>query len=62
MFMKGRDTLADLRSAVFYFENIAEHNDNDDRQAVLKDTVTQLQRIIDTIEEEIKSMRNTPSF
>jgi hypothetical protein len=45
--------LADLRSAVYYFENIAEHGD-DIRRSILADTATKLTKVIARIEQEIK--------
>ncbi|KAI0088313.1 hypothetical protein BDY19DRAFT_994221 [Irpex rosettiformis] len=51
---KGRDTLADLRSAVYYFENIAEDADDDARRDILADTAVKLGKIIVKIEDEVK--------
>ena len=52
--MQGRDTLADLRSAVYYFENIAEDDGDDARRGMLADTVVKLGKIITHIEDEVK--------
>ena len=52
--MQGRDTLADVRSAVYYFENIAEDDGDDARRGMLADTVVKLGKIITHIEDEVK--------
>lgn len=51
---QGRDTLADLRSAVYYFENIAEDNDDNDRREMLVDAAMKLTKVIAKIEDEVK--------
>lgn len=51
---QGRDTLADLRSAVYYFENIAEDNEDNDRRELLADAAAKLTKIIAKIEDEAK--------
>ncbi|KAI0694109.1 hypothetical protein BC835DRAFT_1406517 [Cytidiella melzeri] len=51
---KGRDTLADLRSAVYYFETIADSNGDDIRRRGLTETAAKLSKIIGKIEEEVK--------
>ncbi|KAI0340340.1 hypothetical protein BDW22DRAFT_1360280 [Trametopsis cervina] len=53
---KGRDVIADLRSAIFYFQQIAEHNDDELRRATMEDTVAKLGKIVVRIEEKIKSI------
>ena len=55
---QNRQVLADLRSSIFYFENVAEGND-DERKAQNEDTLTRLKKILERIETELKGKLNT---
>ncbi|KAJ3557621.1 hypothetical protein NM688_g1374 [Phlebia brevispora] len=57
---QDRDVLADLRSSIFYYENIAE-SDNEERKAELKDTLTRLKQILTDIEAELQEIETTVS-
>lgn len=51
---QDRDTLADLRSAAYYYENIAEDDGDDMNRSALQDTATKLHKIISQIETELQ--------
>ncbi|CAL1709523.1 unnamed protein product [Somion occarium] len=51
---EGRNVLNDLRSSIHYYENIAEHNDDETRKAHLQDMATKLQAILVRVEREIR--------
>lgn len=53
---QDKDTLKDLRSAIFYFENVADAKDDLERRASVQVTTRKLQDILATIEEEIKGL------
>lgn len=53
---KNRDVLADLRSSLHYFENIADDNNDDIRKVSLKNTGMQLRRTIARIENELQTI------
>ncbi|KAG9313733.1 hypothetical protein JVU11DRAFT_6087 [Chiua virens] len=51
----SKDTLKDLRSAIFYFENVADAKDDAERGASIQATIKKLKSILNTIEEGIKA-------
>ncbi|KAF8839694.1 hypothetical protein BDN67DRAFT_737341 [Paxillus ammoniavirescens] len=53
------DTLKDLRSTIFYFENIADAKGDLERASAIQTTATKLKSILDTIEQEIKTTDHT---
>ncbi|KAH0831081.1 hypothetical protein J3R83DRAFT_13627 [Lanmaoa asiatica] len=50
----SKDTLKDLRSTIFYFENVADAEDDLERGTSIQATTRKLKGILNTIEEEIK--------
>ncbi|PCH34125.1 hypothetical protein WOLCODRAFT_113208 [Wolfiporia cocos MD-104 SS10] len=56
---KDRDTLADLRSSLHYYENVAEHNDDPQRKAMLHETAQKLRKILTRIENELQTIDAT---
>ncbi|KAF9242275.1 hypothetical protein BU15DRAFT_44007 [Melanogaster broomeanus] len=55
----GKDALNDLRSTIFYYENVADAKGDPERASAIQTTLTKLKSILDTIEEEIKTTDNT---
>lgn len=53
---QDKDTLKDLQSAIFYFENVADAKGDLERQVSVQETTRKLQDILTTIEEEIKGL------
>lgn len=51
--------MVDLRSAAYYYENIAEDNEDDMRRSALQDTAAQLHKIISQIEAELQCWPRT---
>jgi hypothetical protein len=51
---QDKDTLKDLRASIYYFEHVAEANDNLERQAAIDNTVVKLKRILGMIENEVE--------
>lgn len=56
---EGRDTLADLRSAVHYYENVAEDDGDEMRRGMIQDTATTLRKIIASLEVELHSIEDS---
>ncbi|THH02020.1 hypothetical protein EW026_g774 [Hermanssonia centrifuga] len=54
-----RDALADLRSSLHYYENIAEHHDNEERGADIQSTASALRTIVARIESELEAIDRT---
>lgn len=54
LFVQDRDTLADLLSAAYYYENIAEDNGDEIRRNALQDTAIKIRKIISQIEAELQ--------
>ncbi|KAG6372901.1 hypothetical protein JVT61DRAFT_7341 [Boletus reticuloceps] len=50
----NKDTLKDLRSAIFYFETVADAKDDLEREVSIQATTQKLKSILTTIEDEIK--------
>ncbi|KAG8215977.1 hypothetical protein J3R82DRAFT_7960 [Butyriboletus roseoflavus] len=50
----GKDTLKDLRSTIFYFENVADAENDPERGASIQATTRKLKGILNTIEERFK--------
>ncbi|KAF7800239.1 hypothetical protein EIP86_011486 [Pleurotus ostreatoroseus] len=55
---EDRDVLADLRSTIYYYENVAECED-EARKAQVADTLTKLRAILEDIETELKGIETT---
>ncbi|KIP03120.1 hypothetical protein PHLGIDRAFT_254599 [Phlebiopsis gigantea 11061_1 CR5-6] len=53
---QDRDTLADLQSAAYYYENIAEDEGSETRRSALQDTAGKLRKIISQIETELQNI------
>ncbi|TCD67354.1 hypothetical protein EIP91_000221 [Steccherinum ochraceum] len=57
---KDRDVLADLRSAVHYYEDIAVDDQNDaPRKATVHDAALKLRKILTKVENELQTINNT---
>ncbi|KAH8083351.1 hypothetical protein BXZ70DRAFT_958549 [Cristinia sonorae] len=56
-----RDVLADLQSALHYYENIAEDGDDKDRKAAIHDAALRLRKILTKIENELQTIDVTIS-
>ncbi|PSR72130.1 hypothetical protein PHLCEN_2v11978 [Hermanssonia centrifuga] len=54
-----RDALADLRSSLHYYENIAEPHDNEERGADIQSTASALRTIVTRIESELEAIDKT---
>ncbi|THH29499.1 hypothetical protein EUX98_g4690 [Antrodiella citrinella] len=52
----NRDVFADLRSAVHYYENIAEDIDDDIRKDLLRDSALKLRKILTKVENELQTI------
>ncbi|EKM56764.1 uncharacterized protein PHACADRAFT_207955 [Phanerochaete carnosa HHB-10118-sp] len=52
---EGRDILADLRSAAYYYENVVEDDSDEMRRGTVQDTAATLRKIIGQIEAELES-------
>lgn len=53
---QGKDTLKDLRSAIFYFENVADAKGDLERGNSIQATTRKLKDIVTSIEEGIKGL------
>ncbi|KZT72928.1 hypothetical protein DAEQUDRAFT_808891 [Daedalea quercina L-15889] len=53
---KDRDTLADLRSSLHYYENVAEDEGDATRKASVQEMAVQLRKILTRIENELQSI------
>ncbi|KAF8452404.1 hypothetical protein L210DRAFT_2031624 [Boletus edulis BED1] len=51
----NKDTLKDLRSAIFYFETVADAKDDLEREVSIQATTWKLKSILTTIEDEVKA-------
>ncbi|KAH9949345.1 hypothetical protein B0H21DRAFT_820149 [Amylocystis lapponica] len=56
---KDRDTLADVRASLHYYEHVAEHGDDPARQALLHDTALKLRKVLTRIENELQTIDAT---
>ena len=54
--MQDKDTLADLKSCLYYYENVAESNGDPERAEDIRINQEKLARIIDRINEEVKGL------
>ncbi|KAI0634033.1 hypothetical protein C8Q77DRAFT_1109415 [Trametes polyzona] len=54
-----KDTLADLKSCLYYYENVAESNDDPKRAAEIQENKEKLSKIIEKINEEVKTIDST---
>ncbi|KZT08631.1 uncharacterized protein LAESUDRAFT_811244 [Laetiporus sulphureus 93-53] len=55
----NRDTLADLRSSLHYYEHVAEDDDSAERKAMIHDTALKLRKILARIENELQTIDAT---
>ncbi|KAL1939454.1 hypothetical protein VTO73DRAFT_10010 [Trametes versicolor] len=53
---KDKDTLADLQSCLYYYESVAESNDDPARVEEIRENKEKLTRIIDKVKEEAKTI------
>lgn len=53
--VQDRDVLADLRSALHYYEHVAEHNDDPQRNSAIQAAAIKLRKTLTQIENEIQS-------
>ncbi|GJE98692.1 hypothetical protein PsYK624_149270 [Phanerochaete sordida] len=56
---EGRDALADLRSAIYYYENIAEDDGDEMRKGTIQDTAITLRKIIGQLEAKIADIESS---
>ncbi|KAI0357849.1 hypothetical protein OH77DRAFT_1583695 [Trametes cingulata] len=54
-----KDTLADLQSCLYYYQNVAESNDDPKRSEELQENQQKLARIIERIQDEAKDIDST---
>ncbi|KAK7683627.1 hypothetical protein QCA50_013465 [Cerrena zonata] len=53
---EGRDVMRDLRSSIHYYENIADHNDEEARKIHIQDMATKLHDVLIQIEKETQAI------
>ncbi|OCH87159.1 hypothetical protein OBBRIDRAFT_827877 [Obba rivulosa] len=51
-----RDILADMQSSIYYYENIAEYDNDPQRETTVKDTAKKLRKILTRIENELQTI------
>ncbi|EMD37136.1 hypothetical protein CERSUDRAFT_65841 [Gelatoporia subvermispora B] len=51
-----RDVLADMYSSIYYYENIAEHENDPQRETTIQDTARKLRKIVTRIENELQTI------
>ncbi|KAI0962288.1 hypothetical protein AcV7_001167 [Taiwanofungus camphoratus] len=56
MRFNDRDVLADLRSALHYYEHVAEHNDDPQRNSAIQAAAIKLRKTLTQIENEIQTI------
>jgi hypothetical protein len=54
--VKGKDSIRDLRSSVYYYENVAEADGDSVRKATIEKVATELKQILMKVEQEIEGM------
>ena len=52
--IQGKDTLADLQSCLYYYENVAESDGDARRASEIQTNAEKLKRVIEKIKEEVK--------
>lgn len=53
---KGKDVLENFRSAIYYYENIVEDNDDEARKSAIPEIAVKLRKNLAHLEEEIQSL------
>ncbi|KAI0795565.1 hypothetical protein C8Q75DRAFT_803435 [Abortiporus biennis] len=56
---ENRDVLLDLRASLHYYEEVAEHYDDEERKKSIQDTAIQLKKVLTRIEAELQNIDTT---
>jgi hypothetical protein len=54
--VKGKDSIRDLRSSVYYYESVAEADGDHVKKATIEKVATELKQILMKVEQEIEGM------
>lgn len=52
--LQDKDTLKDLRSSIYYYENVADAKGDHQRAGIIRTTVDKLKSILSQVEKEIE--------